>query len=187
MNAAVLYLEKNGEIVAKHRNAKSVSSWNSLTATLIYKENNKTENDDSYKLCFKAYDKVKSTKLEESFFQWGYKIRGSKYNLIEHRFEYDPIEQQFEVIGSPSTQKVMAGVFDNDDCTGDVYSFELEDGEDEIRIEGRYFENAGWKDKARSALVPVGYELVLESNEKCLVREDVGERPQGPISCYNTD
>ena len=41
----------------------------------------------SYKLCIIALDFIEDLVVAENMFQWGYKILGSEYNLIEHRFD----------------------------------------------------------------------------------------------------
>ena len=40
----------------------------------------------TFQLCFYASDKVAEMVVAANMFQWGYKILGSGYNLIEHRF-----------------------------------------------------------------------------------------------------
>ena len=38
-------------------------------------------------MCFAVKDKVDEMIFAANMFQWGYKILGSGYNLIEHRFD----------------------------------------------------------------------------------------------------
>ena len=54
---------------------------------MIYSERNESEVDQSYNLCFMVKDKVDEMFIKENMFQWGYKILGSNYNLVEHRFD----------------------------------------------------------------------------------------------------
>ena len=41
----------------------------------------------SYKLCILALDQLEDLVVSENMFQWGYKILGEGYKLIEHRFD----------------------------------------------------------------------------------------------------
>ena len=86
--SAQLMLRKNDEIVARQRHVKGVpGTWFTHTASLIYSEKNETEEDMSFKLCFYSKDNVAEMTVAPNMFQWGYKILGSGYNLIEHRFD----------------------------------------------------------------------------------------------------
>ena len=87
-SGAQLRLSKNGETVAWQQHTKGVpGTWFTHTASLIYSEKNETEEDMSFKLCFYSKDNVAEMTVAPNMFQWGYKILGSGYNLIEHRFD----------------------------------------------------------------------------------------------------
>ena len=90
-NLARLFLAKNknsssrGDRVAQNW-FSSNGRWTSPSGSLIYRE--KLDSDATYTLCFTFQDKIDPQPyFSEGMFQWGYKVLGSGYEMIEHTFD----------------------------------------------------------------------------------------------------
>ena len=84
-----LRLYQGWRLVALNLHNKSVDddSLSTNNSNLIFSEKNISEEDLPYKLCIGIKDEMKFISFWRNQVQWGYKILGDGYNLIEHRFD----------------------------------------------------------------------------------------------------
>ena len=89
MGIVSLRLYQDDEKVAWNSSNKGVSDFFYFThsVNLIFTERNETAEDMPYKLCIEVYDEADHMGVPENMFQWGYKILGDGYKLVEHRFD----------------------------------------------------------------------------------------------------
>ena len=84
-----------GESVVLNVNSGQSTTWFTHNAQLTYSGKNETEDDVPYQMCFNGHDAMgpEGAVVDTNRWQWGYKILGSAYNLIEHRFDESAFEQ----------------------------------------------------------------------------------------------
>ena len=57
--------------------------------------------------------------------------------------------------------KKEAFMFQNDDCTGAFFKWEMDEDQDEVVADNLVLDDAGWHDRGESIKVPAGFSLKL--------------------------
>lgn len=90
--AKMFLLNENGEEVARHETSNHPDDAHfHHSVALIHTE--KVETDTEFTFCFMVRDSASDVIIAENGLEWGYKILGPEYNLIEHSFNGDDLQR----------------------------------------------------------------------------------------------